>query len=379
MRSAVVVIMQRLHEEDVSGQILTSGDDRWEHLMIPMKYEWDRHCKTSIGWEDPRGLRRDGVSLVGFDNNGNRIPGDLAAQAELEKRNGLLMWPQRFGRQQVAAIERELGPYFSAGRLQQAPSPKGGGIFNAQWWQLWDDPDGKFPKPIEYVVASVDGAFTEKEENDPSAMTVWGVFTRMVPAEPNTPLYEANLQIRQHRVILLHAWRKHLPISLPTAPRISDKETEASYSQRMRVQEKWGLVEWIADTCNRFKVDKLLIEAKGPGQSVVQMLQTLYGRQAWGVIGVDPKGDKVARALAVQPWFSQGLIYAPNYDWADMVITEMSQFPKGKHDDLTDSATQALSFMRNSGLLRTDEEVHTESVENSSYEKMKPRAPLYPV
>ena len=62
-QSAIVVIMQRLHEADVSGTIL-SGDEDWCHLMIPMEYDWRRHCATSLGWNDPRGLDDDGIPLL---------------------------------------------------------------------------------------------------------------------------------------------------------------------------------------------------------------------------------------------------------------------------------------------------------------------------
>jgi phage terminase large subunit-like protein len=67
--------------------------------------------------------------------------------------------------------------------------------------------------------------------------------------------------------------------------------------------------------------------------------------------------DKVARAYAVQPAFSNGIIYAPDRAWADKVMTEAENFPKGKHDDLVDSTTQALKFMRERGLLRRPEEI----------------------
>ncbi len=51
--SAIVVIMQRLHEEDVSGQCIKLGLG-YEHLMLPMEFEPERRCRTSIGFEDPR-------------------------------------------------------------------------------------------------------------------------------------------------------------------------------------------------------------------------------------------------------------------------------------------------------------------------------------
>ena len=57
-------------------------------------------------------------------------------------------------------------------------------------------------------------------------------------------------------------------------------------------------------------------------------------------------------ALAAQPTFAQGLVYAPVKDWSQMVIDEMELFPKGRYDDLTDSTTMAVSFLRSSGIHR---------------------------
>jgi len=67
--------------------------------------------------------------------------------------------------------------------------------------------------------------------------------------------------------------------------------------------------------------------------------------------------DKVARAYAVQPTFSNGIVYAPDKTWADKVITQFEQFPKAKHDDLVDSTTQALKYLREHNLIRRPEEI----------------------
>jgi hypothetical protein len=62
---------------------------------------------------------------------------------------------------------------------------------------------------------------------------------------------------------------------------------------------------------------------------------------------------------------------------AEDVIAEMQIFPKSKHDDLTDSTTQALQWLRNQGLLQTDEETRYEELRAVMH---KPRLkPLYPV
>jgi predicted phage terminase large subunit-like protein len=59
------------------------------------------------------------------------------------------------------------------------------------------------------------------------------------------------------------------------------------------------------------------------------------------VVPINPKTDKYARAVSVQPTFAQHLVYAPNRDWATMVIDEAAAFPKHRFKDLTDSTIQA--------------------------------------
>lgn len=97
-RSAIVIIMQRLHEEDVSGEIL-ANELGYEHLCLPMEFDPERKCKTSIGWEDPRTEEDE------------------------------LLFPARFPREKVEELKRTLGSYAYAGQYQQIPGPRGGGIF----------------------------------------------------------------------------------------------------------------------------------------------------------------------------------------------------------------------------------------------------------
>lgn len=363
--SPIIVIMQRLHEEDVSGQILSSEwAGEFTHLMIPMEYEWRRHCVTSIGWEDPRGLV-DGTgelgdteaSLVGIDPDGTRVPAFNGAEPELEEREGEIMWPERFGPKELARIKHELGTYMSSGRLQQAPVPDKGGIFERGWWNVWEPPDGKFP-PMEPIIVSLDTAFTEKEQNSPTGCTVWGSFVNE----------------GKRRIMLTHAWRKHLAFSGERQPQ---RPNETYQAWKDRTSRGWGLIEWIMDTCVRYKADFLLIEAKASGHSASQELRKRYGLQDWAVHLLPIKGDKVARALAVQPIFTQGLIYAPKRGWSEMVIDEAAMFPKGKYSDLVDSMTLALKWMRDRGLAEDDAVVEAE--ERQSIMHRPRQVALYPV
>ncbi len=339
---AKVVIAQRVAEGDVSGEILSLGLP-YCHLCIPMELVWQADedgnpYTTQIGWVDPRW------------------------RPNPEDCNGELAWEARFPEKVVKALKIELGPFAAAAQLAQTPEPRGGGLIKRDYWLAGEEymANGKFP-PMEYIVASLDGAFDENESNDPSALTVWGIFKN---------------QHGYNRAMLLHAWAKRLEISGPKVEPIPG-EHESMY--RRRAMKHWGLVEWVADTCNRFKVDRLLIENKASGKPAAQSLQNSHGRQGWAIILVEPKGDKYARGLAVQPSFSQGMIYAPDREWAEDVIDECAIFPKGKHDDRYDSTTQAIKHLRDAGLLRSDEDRRAEELEAVTHKGASAsRAPRYP-
>lgn len=337
---AKIVIAQRTSEGDVSGEILRLGLP-YCHYMVQMEYEWQADedgnpYTTQIGWVDPRW------------------------RPTPEECQGELAWPERFSESTVKGLKTELGPFAVAAQFQQTPEPRGGGIIKRDYWMPAEQymNNGRYP-PLEYIVASLDGAFDVKEENDPSALTVWGIF---------------NNEIGYPRAMLIHAWAKRLPIS---GPKMEPEPGEHESMFKLRTRKHWGLVEWVADTCNRFKVDRLLIENKASGKPAAQSLQNSHGRAGWGIVLVEPKGDKYARGLAVQPSFSQGMIYAPDREWAEAVIDECAVFPRGRHDDLYDSTTQAIKHLRDTGLLRSDEDRRAEEMEAVRH-KGAPKPPPYP-
>jgi predicted phage terminase large subunit-like protein len=106
-RSAIVVVMQRLHEADVSGTILSLGLG-YEHLMLPMEFEPERRCRTSIGFADPRTEEDE------------------------------LLFPERFPRAVVERDKRPLGSYAVAGQFQQRPVPRGGRMFQRGNFEIVD-------------------------------------------------------------------------------------------------------------------------------------------------------------------------------------------------------------------------------------------------
>ena len=144
---AFIIIMQRVHENDLTGHILSNElGDEWDHLCLPARYEIGHPTitRSTLNFFDPR------------------------------TEEGELLWPDRIDDKTLANLERSLGSYAAAGQLQQRPMPKGGGILKAEWWVPWEKEE--LPNNIEYVLQSWDTAFSTKENSSYSARTTWGVF-----------------------------------------------------------------------------------------------------------------------------------------------------------------------------------------------------------
>jgi predicted phage terminase large subunit-like protein len=328
--SAIVVIMQRLAEDDTSGLILDKWADAWDHIMLPMRYDPARSFPTKLGYEDRRTVE------------------------------GQLLFPARFPEDVVDRDERIMGPWATAGQFQQSPEPRGGGIIPRDKWVLWDSEH--YPQ-FDYVIAALDTAYTVKEENDPSAMTVWGVFSggnqMAMQGRYSSRIEEADAILeRQYtqdhpKVMLLYSW-----------------------SERLELHD---LVERVKETCVKYQVDNLLIENKAAGISVAQELRRVYGHEDFGVQLQDPKGqDKMARLYAVQHLFFDEIIYAPDKTWADAAINQCAVFPKSKHDDIVDTVSMALGFLRKTGMLLRGRE-YTEMLDSQRQHLGAPPPALYAV
>src|SRR5262249_51655398 len=134
---AMVIVMQRVHENDLAGHVLRQGG--YEQLILPAEYESSQPV-TSIGWRDPR------------------------------QEAGDLLWPERFGQQEVESLKRTLGSYAAAGQLQQRPAPAEGGILKRSWWRFYPESPRKFDE----VIQSWDCAFKDSKTSDYVVGQVWG-------------------------------------------------------------------------------------------------------------------------------------------------------------------------------------------------------------
>lgn len=345
---AMIVIMQRVHEGDLAGYILNPKNGlEYVHFCVPMSYVpcyhvniWDGdQIRTIIGEAD----------VAAVDEN------DIF-WADRRAEDGELLWPDRFPQSEVIKLERELGPYAYAGQYQQDPAPRGGGVIKYDWWREWDEDaakehgaaPGQYPG-FEYIIAALDTAYTEKEENDPSALSIWGIFRD---------------QAGNPKIFLMYCWQEWLKFP--------------------------DLVRRVGDDCRgafcgyKVKVDRLLIEDKAAGHSVIQELASLFGSFDFGTELVDPrKGfikspDKVARLQTVVHLFAEGLVYAPDMEWADDMKKQCALVPRAIHDDLADTCSMALIYLRRAGWALRKEEQAMVTASETRYRSGR-NAPLYPV
>lgn len=309
-RGGVCLIMQRLHDRDLAGHILsTMGEEEWEHCVLPMEYE---------------GPDKDGVprfaSRIGL-KDWRTVPGELLA-------------PQQTSARAVRILKKRLGVYGAAGQLQQSPSPREGGILPRAGWRVWRDL--KMPV-IETVLLSFDTSLKDADKNDPSAFAAWGVF-EFEEFDDRFLEVEGVSEIRRG-VMLLKAW-----------------------SERLRFPElkRAFLREYEAYTVDGDPPDEVMVEDKASGPSLLAEL----AEQGIRVFGYNPGRDsKVTRATLCQEIFDEGLVWAPGnpklgaeerdeVEFASGIedcVQQCAMFPNTDHDDFVDVVVQGLRRLRDLG------------------------------
>lgn len=329
--SAVVIIQQRLAQNDLSGHVLETEGDGWTHLCLPGRYESNRSFVTTIGWKDPR------------------------------VEEGDLLWPERFSEDALKRLEKTMGPFVFAGQIQQRPAPKGGGIIKDDWWNTWE---ADIYPSMDFILATLDTAYTIKEQNDPSGLVILGVFEKAMADEQNE---EANRVVN----------RKGDPIFVDRRMSQGAPAVMAMHAWTVRL-ELHELVKKVAESCIQRNVDVLLIENKAAGISVAQELRRLYANEKFSVQLFDPKSqDKMARLYSVQHLFAEGMVWAPDTVWARAIIDQCGQFPKAKHDEYVDCISMGMRKLREMGLLTRAPERLAE-LESLKVYPGRQGEPLYP-
>ena len=284
MTGVRIVVMQRVHEDDLAGHVLEQGE--YVHLNLPMEYEPQRYAHTGFGKPDPR------------------------------TEYGELLAPNRVGPKEVQDLKLRLGSREYAGQFQQRPSPAEGGTFKRRWWRFWHWP-GQPLKPVQLRLE--DGRLVDLPVVE-------------LPTQFDETLQSWDMAFKETKgsdFVVGQAW----------ALRRADRYLLDQVHDRLEFTATVAAV--LRFSTKHPQIQRKLVEDKANGPAVISTLR----RKLAGLIAVNPQGGKVARANAVTPEVESGNVYLPHpliASWVDGFIEEAASFPTGKYDDQVDAMSQAL-------------------------------------
>lgn len=266
---AIIGIMQRVHQEDWTGWCLDNEPGVWTTLTLPM--------------------RAEGREVIEFP----------ISKTEHVRTEGELLFPERFGEDEVRKLAVAMGSTTASGQLQQRPSPLEGGMIKRAWLKFYKELPGQFDQ----IIQSWDMAFKEAKDTDFVVGQVWG------RAGANKYLLD---QVRD---------RMDFPRTLASVRMLSAKWPTAHLK---------------------------VIEDKANGPAVVDSLR----HEISGLVAEPPSGSKAARVAAVSPDFEAGNVYLPEPSiapWIHDYVEEICSFTADEsaaHDDQVDATSQALNRLR---------------------------------
>jgi len=266
-KSARVIIMQRVHEDDLVKHILDKDPENWTHLSMPSVAE-PRSMRPPptqhLAWTDPR-------------------------------EEGDLLWPERFGPEEVAQRKLDLGPALWAAQDQQRPAPLTGVIYAPDAWQFYDQaPD---PETWDDQLQSWDLAF---EADDTSSYVVGQAWCRVG----------------------------------------ADRYLLGQFRERVDFTHTIDAVAAMMATWPDCR--PVVIENKANGPALLSVLTQGVPELAQELEAYSPKGSKEQRAWAQQPLQHAGRLWLPRAaSWVPGFIEEHRRFPRADADDQVDAQSQA--------------------------------------
>ena len=138
----IIIIMQRLHEDDLVGHVLEK--EGWELVRLPAIAEEE---ETHV-IETPFGCRT------------------------VHRAMGEPLHPEREPLSLLLHLRETMGDYNFAGQYQQAPVPLGGGMIKQEWFRTYVP--GEQPSKFDMIFQSWDTANKCTELSDYSVCTTWG-------------------------------------------------------------------------------------------------------------------------------------------------------------------------------------------------------------
>jgi predicted phage terminase large subunit-like protein len=137
---AIVIVMQRLHENDLTGHVLQEEPGEWTHLKIPAV-----------------ATKR---TVITFPKSG-----------DIKVRNvGDVLLPSYQSKDRLRKLRKGMGSYGFAGQYQQEPADPAGGILKRKWWKRWRELPARFDR----MLISADLPFKDEEDSAYCCFQAWG-------------------------------------------------------------------------------------------------------------------------------------------------------------------------------------------------------------
>jgi predicted phage terminase large subunit-like protein len=180
----IVLVMQRLHEDDLVGHVLEQ--ENWEHIRLPAIAEAEEThiIETSI------------------------------CTTKVHRHIGEPLHPEREPLSVLEQLRHTLGEYNFAGQYQQAPAPFGGGMIKSEWFKTFRSEESNLR--FQMILQSWDTANKPGELSDFSVCTTWGI-------------------IEQH-LYLLHVYRKR--VDYPQLKRAVREQAAAFQPNVILIEDK---------------------------------------------------------------------------------------------------------------------------------------------
>lgn len=266
----VLITQTRWHEDDLSGRLI----------------EQMRKNPDAIQWEIIN------YPAIRMDKDDATDPREV----------GAALWPEKYSVAQLHQIKQSAGPRAWSSLYQQTPTPDGGGAFKEEMFEFVE-----LPEKLDWYFITADTAYKEKEENDFTVFSVWGVI--------------------KDELYLIEVFREQMKAS----------DVEAAVEPFIRKFVKYSF-------------RKTMIEPKGHG---------IYLNQAFAKKGLfipseadikefysDRRADKLERANNVIPHLAyRKLKINKAIAIKEDLVAECLMFPKGKHDDFVDTVVDALKVV----------------------------------
>jgi len=229
------------------------------------------------------------------------------------------LWPEYWSLDELEKVKMSIGLKKWNAQWQQQPTNDDGAILKREWWRKWKHDE---PPSCEYILQTMDTAYSKKETADFSVIATWGVFYPSADGGPALIL----LSVQKGR------W------DFPELKRVARSE----------------YLYW--------NPDNVLIEAKATGTPLQQELRKMGIPVTMYAPGGRRSGqDKVSRANAVAPLLESGMVWYPEgEEFAQDLVEECAAFPNGSNDDQVDVTVMALMRFRQGNFVKLEDDDDSE-------------------